>query len=235
MTEEKTTETTRRKLPLLRIVIGIIITIPLAAIAGVWLFFMYLQWDIDRIRNSVDPACLASATLRVQIADRVFAFPRKDVFSIAGNNYTHNSIDSHATGSEICQRKDAPAIKANGVSIDVIPLACSDEKDCGNKKITVRLSIEYNNGKSPNPSIARYRAELPKRCLPVAEPMNPWHAIYGRTCRMMFNDKGLDYWIQFRNGEKAYPAENIDNTEKMVIQEVEEMEITNKINNQKRK
>jgi len=222
MTDEKTTEVKngnenmKKSVKIFNWIAAIIIAVP---VLGFMAFMIYASQPEAKL----SPECLVSDKLRVQIGDRVFAFPREIVFSIAGNDYEYVSTDHYATGSEICQRKDAPAIKTNGVSIDVIPLACSDEKDCGGKRIKVGLKI-HDGESSSNLGAAR--------CLTAIESTNPLY-IYGGICRMMFNDKGLDYWIQFRNGEKVYPAENIDNTEKMVIQEVEEMEITNKISSNK--
>jgi len=226
MTEEEATETTRRKLPLLRIVIGIIITIPLAAIAGVWLFFMYLQWDIDRIRNSVDPACLASATLRVQIADRVFAFPRKDISQLSNKNIVHNSInESTILGTEICQYKNDPPIVVERFRLypDIQPIICNEE------------CLKY-----PKHGGRLFGTVYIKRTKPQQGGKKKTQADYIEDCKIKPYFNTCKYFIYYKNTGfhfmyylLSFPLEEIDKTEQLVLDYLKTHDITETISSNK--
>lgn len=62
-------------------------------------------------KKPVDPACFASNTLRIQVADRLFVVPREDM----------HAISKEATGNQrgrLCQKADDPPLETDRFSIN---------------------------------------------------------------------------------------------------------------------
>ncbi len=170
------------------------------------------------------PDCLASDTLRVEIGGEQFAFPRKMVRSMRGADVKHVKYDQPtSTGSDACQKPEDRAWNLEYLSLDIYPKPCNDPQECNVKIIysdITNVSTNSSDQLSESPFPHDKQALLAK-CRPPAQPLSDGHAKYWTACNYVFVDGGMILRIKFRGGADAYPPEDIDETKKLVRQEID--------------
>lgn len=151
--------------------------------------------------------CLKTEFIRVQIGDKYFSIPRKDIYLLQIS--AEGELPSAGT---FCQRREDAPLKAKEVGFKIVPLPCDSESDCYGKKMHVRLSpaAEWDTDRA----VLQMRDSLRKYCKPQAAETGG--EAHGMICRSLFVKDEMVYWIQFRY--VPYPPAHINETERLVAE-----------------
>lgn len=177
-------------------------------------------------------ACLESDAIRVEIGGEKFAFPRKKnikylkggdalVHSLSGDDVIDSKGDGYhgsASSGEACQKPNDPAWKIKHLNLDVIPIECSDSRDCTKKTIHPDIKdISDSNGflETQHPT---NKEQLLKRCRRPKDEKQVWY-----HCTYIFKDKNLYFFIKF-DGE-IYPPEQIEKTKDILLKTIRKHQI----------
>lgn len=200
----------------------------LKALALFLSFFLVIhQSSLAMGERESDPACLASDTLRVNIGGEQFSFPRTMVRSIRGADVKHVKYDQPtASGNDACQKAADPAWSVDEIALDIKPENCTDDVDCYTRTIFAKIEsldlykqrmAKWSGLESVYPNTPE---ELLEKCTQPKKPLNDWHEEYWYACDYVFVSDGLHFQIKFTGGGDVYPPEDIDNTMKLVRQEI---------------
>ena len=195
-------------------------------------------------RIQVDKNCLKSDTLRVEIGGERFAFPRKLVHSLSGDdviNVKGDAYKGNATGTKACQKPTTPIWNIEYLSLYMYPKGmyekqCNTERGCRGTSFKINVTIknlsdyreaikEWPNGAKVYPNTKK---ELLEKCVPPKSPYSDFHERVWSICNFVFNNSKQNFTIKFRGG--IYHPENIEHTKQLVLDEVYKYQINSKNN-----
>lgn len=168
-------------------------------------------------QNSVakaDAECDASDTLRVQIGETVFAFPRGDIKNMSGPDvqWTGEPIYSKKVKAEqVCQKRSDAVLIFDRIHLNVIPTECRNNMSYGTcHRLSGHITRPQHNIKSQQ----EMRAIHIKKC--QEKP-------YFNTCKHSVYYKDLGFYFHYYL--TMYPLEDIEYTENLVLKYLSTHEI----------
>ena len=185
--------------------------------------------DTKSVEGTKQEGCFVSDKLRVKIGETVFAFPRGDIQSMGGpdTQWVGEPVYSKKVKAEkVCQKETSAPLKINylGLKPNIEPTLCLDKCQSYSRHGT-RLFGSITKVSDLKKYTNHVRLSASDHILECKEKS------YFNTCKHFVEYKDIRFGFQYYL--ESYPLEDIENTEKHILEYLKSHEfISNIISNQ---